>query len=252
MSLFPKFEAFLSNVDDPFPSVPKNGIEGWKRVGEPRPCIVEMDRASRLRYLHSRNEMIYAIACEKFRLGWGEEAIFTWCLNVNEKAFLVSLKRSEVRSVVKSALKRKFPNSCHDDSLQEFCIGHENCRWIKLIKFGATHIVPEDQRFESNWFGSLRSPVREVYRRIMDLEKELKVPPGAWITRSSRQLAQELQFRDKGVVKRSLDTLAEAGLIHCVKPTIFRKPNAISGFATRFCRVIPVPMPGQNKKEGIK
>lgn len=238
--------AIVSNIPNPFPDVPITGIDGWRNNQEPRPCMESMRLGQRI--THGRNNIIYALASELSRRKWGYDQILSECKRVNERAFLRSLGTNAVVATVKSAIKRKYAHHCEDETLQRFCIGPESCNWCKSTRRGSTEEVSDETLFDTNWFQLLRQPVRELYLHIVDLERRFKSRPGGTLTRSYRQITQDLRLRDKGTVIRSMRKLEELGLVLVSPPSVLRNLSDDCGFATRFRRVIPIPMPGNSKK----
>ncbi len=239
-------QAKISNIDDPFPEVPATGTVGWRHIDQPRPCVENIRNAQRI--LHGRNNLLYATADELYRRGWDFEHVLKECKAINEKVFLRSLKASSVLSTVKSAIKRNYAHHCESEALQRFCIGADRCAWIKAARRESKYKQYNDEMFDKNWYSILRQPVREVYLLLIKIEKNLGIQPGATITRSQRQLAQDLRVRDKGTVSRAMKTLANHGLIEIFPPTELRSVNEQFGFATRYRRMIPIPMPGENQR----
>src|SRR5690606_28175054 len=70
------------------------------------------------------------------RRGWSQDEVLKSCLSVNANAFLRSKRESEVRGIVRSAFKRKAPQSCFDALLQSYCLGPDNCAWAKRARYG--------------------------------------------------------------------------------------------------------------------
>lgn len=247
------FQAIIDSIHNPLPSVPKAASSSWNKIKEARPCIEAMREAKGIT-AGIRNSIVYAIAIELFRRGWAADEVMRECMKVNQSAFQRSLPASEVASTVRSAGQRRFLHSCSDDTLKAFCHDFNGCKWRKAARYNEAPVRDSINDFMENWYATLRSQVREVYLYIAELEANRKLAPGSLITQSYRDIAQDLKYKDKGVAIRAAQLLEKLGLIEIIAPAKLIGKSEASGLATRFKRIMPLPMPGMNQlnnKENI-
>lgn len=243
-----RFEQILDQIpkrDLEFLEIPFGTSTPWDKFKIERPCIDRLRKACKIP-AGTRNERIYRVAVELRRRGWNQVEAMKECIRVNEKSFVAALKRSEATSTVRSAFKSAGAHRCSDPILMQYCVGTPHCHWWQVVVNGQASSEIQSEAFERNWRPILRLAHRLLYEHIAKRETKKRIPPGGVMYASARQLTQEMELPDKGVVLRGLKALEKCGLIEIKSRGENQRPSGASGFATQFRRIVPVPMPGHS------
>lgn len=239
------FEALCLGFNNPFPPEPKDPND-WVEIKIGRPCFSKMLSSPRIETNSRPDLVIFAIARELWRRGYNYFAIEKEILRFNEHSLRPIMPRRRAIQAMCGYDKKEFFHCCSHELLTEFCVGHDNCGWLKWVVKNERKTPADIEKFESMYSSLLRTDVKRVYRYFLDIEEQHHLHAGQRIFRSYRQITHNLNLPDKGIVQRACKKLQELGLIEIV---FGGRSGFDSTLCTGFRRVSPIPAPSLPRKD---
>jgi len=202
-----------------------------------RPCVSVIWQSSFEKGgSHDRSMACSIIASEFLRLGYTQQRIetelFSWNRQNNPP-----LKQTDIRSTLRTALRRKYNYGCSHYFLEDFCIGEEKCKWFSgadkdgKINFRAF--------FSYKWQLILKNAAKLIYYLALpELERVRGSKPGGRLYVSHRELAYYAGISTRHL-NLQLEELHSYNLIE-YKPGTSRKWEKN---ATEIRRIFPIPRP---------
>lgn len=246
-SLTPKiFEALCAGFSNPYPPEPRNP-DVWKDVPLPRMCFDKMMATTGIETNSRPDLLLFAVAKELYRRGYNPKAIEQEAFRFNDHNLRQPILRSRVRVGILGYERTEFYHCCSHDLLKEFCVGREKCDWFKWVIGQERKQHSDVEKFENMYASILRTDVKRVYSYFLEIENKNRLRPGQTIFRSYRQIALDIDFKDKGIAQRACKKLEEFGLLKIVFQG--RSGSEATSLCSGFQRISPVPPPQIPSKE---
>lgn len=240
------FEALCLGFNNPYPPEPLNS-DDWNRIEDPRPCFDKMLSTTGIEADSRPEHMLFALAKEFRRRGYNYLAIKKEISRFNEHNFKRPLSRRNTERSILGFERTELYHCCSHQLLEEYCIGKEKCSWLKSVTCHSKKEHSDQERFESMYSRLLRTDEKRVYLRFLEIEIKNHLHAGEKIFRSYRQLAIDLNFKDKGIVQRACKKLERLGLLKIAYEG--KGARAATGLCSGFQRISPVPPPQLPEKE---